>query len=836
MAANARLRQKNPDEFQVFNNEDLEVVISKDPDDIFNEDGSQVTTNPDGSIVVDFNPKKEDGLNQGFYQNLADGQIDDGELERIASELVSDIENDARSREEWLRIRERGIELLGYRLEDPRGDLGTSSAPLEGMSTVRHPLLSEAVLRFQANARGELLPAAGPVKVRTDMPPPPNNMPTGLQGVEDLAGALEKDFNHYLTTTANEYYPDTDRMLFLTGFGGLGIKKVYNCPIRRRPVSESVDASDLIVSNAVANLQSSGRITHRIKMRPSILKRMQLVGAYRDVDLPMSIAIAAPSNPVEKKIGEIQGIKPATTTQRLDDLDQELYESYCELDIDGLEHKEKGKVTGLRLPYKVTIHVASNTILEVRRNWLKTDPLFMPREYFVDYPFVPAFGFYPLGLVHILGNTTITLTAAWREMIDNGMFSNFPGFIYAKQAGRQLSNQFRVPPGGGIGLDTGGGNIRDSIMPLPYKDVSAAFAGFIQHVEEYGQKLGSTAEMNIGEGKQDAPVGTTLALIEQATKLMDAVHKRLHASQAREFQLLKERFKEDPEAFWRFNRKPTFQWEKAQFLAALENSMIVPVADPNNPTSLHRIAKSTAIKQLQAASPLLYDARAVDERIMKVTGVDPEGLFLDQPAPPPPDPRLEAIKAKTEQEQVRSRMTELQAKIKAATSAQSSEDRAADRESRERIEEMKLEHERLRIQEEAIIHAFDAEKVANQAQQQVAMKEREGQQKLALLEAQHRQKMLHDNEKSRMELMAKAMEVQAKAKLQAQEIQTKAGLAPIAGGDKISQGREQHETKLRQQDETHTQKLKHASEMHDANLKAAKSMAKVKPKAPKKAK
>ncbi len=829
MAANARLRPKNPDE-KVYSDEDVEVTVTDDPSEL-KDDGAQITTNPDGSVVVDFKPKKpEDGLNQGFYNNLADGKIEDGELERISSELMDDIENDARSRDEWLRIRERGIELLGYRLEDPRGDLGTSSAPLEGMSTVRHPILSEAVLRFQANARGELLPASGPVKVRSDTPPPPDGA-QGIQGTEDLAQALETDFNHYLTTTAVEYYPDSDRMLFLTGFGGLGIKKVFNCPLRRRPVSESVDASDLIVSNAATDLRSSGRITHRIKMRPSILKRMQLVGAYRDVELVMTSA--ADPTLVEKKIGEIQGIKPQTTTQRQDDLDQELYESYCELDIEGLEHKEKGKVTGLRLPYKVTIHVASRKVLEVRRNWLKNDELYMPREYFVDFPFVPAFGFYPLGLVHILGNTAITLTAAWREMIDNGMFSNFPGFIYSKQAGRQLSNQFRVPPGGGIGLDTGGGNIRDSIMPLPYKDVSAAFAGFIQHVEEYGQKLGSTAEMNIGEGKQDAPVGTTLALIEQATKLMDAVHKRLHASQAREFNLLKERFKEDPEAFWRFNPKPALPWEKAQFLAALNNSSVVPVADPNNPTSLHRIAKATAIKELQKASPLLYNAQAVDKRIFKVVGVDPEGLFLDTPAPPPPDPRIEAIKAKTEQAQVTAQMTEVQAKIKAATSAQSSQDRAMDRESRERIEHLKLEHERLRIQEEAIIHAFDAEKAKVAMEHNLALKAREGTQKMHISQLEHQQKMQQGHEKNQMDLAAKAMKVQADAKLKGEEIQAKAGIAPIAEGDKVSHAREQHDTKLEQQKETHTQKLQHTKEMHDANLKAAKKMAAVKPKAPK---
>lgn len=838
MASNARLRVINPDEHKIIPLDGLDITITDDPSDVLDESGALTITNPDGSVVVDFSPKNSlDDYDHGFYTNLSDGKIEEGELDRIASELMGDIENDIRSREEWLRIRERGIELLGYKLEDPRGDIGTTSAPLEGMSTVRHPLLSESVLRFQANARGELLPASGPVKVRNDSPPPPEGE-DGIQASEDLASALEIDFNHYLTVTCREYYPDTDRMLFSVGFGGLGIKKVYNCPIKRRPVSESVDASDLIVSNAATDLQSSGRITHRIKMRPSILKRMQLVGAYRDVDLIYASPVLP--TPVEKKIGDIQGIKPQASIQRPDDLDQELYETYCELDIQGMEHKEKGRITGLRLPYKVTIHVASRKVLEVRRNWLKGDKLFMPREYFVDYPFVPAFGFYPLGLVHILGNTTVTLTAAWREMIDNGMFSNFPGFIYAKQAGRQLSNQFRVPPGGGIGLDTGGGNIRDSIMPLPYKDVSAAFAGFIQHVEEYGQRLGSVAEMNIGEGKQEAPVGTTLALIEQATKLMDAVHKRLHAAQAKEFQLLKERFKEDPEAFWRFNKKPAVPWEKEQFLQALENHNVVPVADPNNPTSLHRIAKATAIKQLQTASPLLYDAMAVDKRIMRVVGVDSEGLFLPEPAPPPPDPRMEAIKGKMEAEQLRQQSAAIQAQIKAAMAAQTSEDKAADRASRERVEQLKIDLERLRIQEEAIIHAHDAEKTQIQMQQTMQMKAQEGQQKLALDQAQHQQKMAHEQEKAKMDLVSKSMEVQANAKIKAMELEQQAQLTQQqtqnkldtfrqANEGKLEQEHERHQTKLDMQHDIHQQKLDHAKELNKEKVKATKAMTKVKP-------
>src|SRR3990167_2673274 len=724
------------------------------------QDGARKIELPDGSVSIDLNPDLSKGKDKSdsFYENLVE-KIDEGELARIANELLSAIDLEDQSRKEWLETRARGITLLGLKVEDPRSDTGTASAPLEGMSTVRHPLLLEAVLRFQANARGELLPASGPVKVRNDtpvaprplkmghnggptmepampqmmppqmgappmpgmsgngpvpspvpqvpMPPPPP--PLGpVEGMssenEELAQALETDMNHYLTSTATEYYPDTDRMLFYVGFGGSGFKKVYNCPLRQRPVSESVDAADIIVSNAASDLGNVGRLTHRIKMRPSILKRMQLIGAYRDVLLA---AASSPSTTVvEQKVAEIQGVKPQTM-QRPSDTDQEIYETYCELDIQGFEHKEKGEPTGLQLPYKVTLHKESSQVLEVRRNWDKNDKQCLPKEYFVDFPFVRGLGFYGIGLIHILGNTTNALTAAWRELIDVGMFANFPGFIYAKQLGRQLTNQFRVPPGGGIPLDIGTGKIQDNVMALPYKDVGSAFVAFITHVEEVGQRVGGTADIAVGEGKQEAPVGTTLALIEQATKVMDAVHKNLHAAQAREFKLLKERFREDPEAFWRHNKKPAKEWKKEQFIQALNDCDLVPVADPNNPTSLHRIAKATALKVLQKDSPQLYDPMAVDQRIMRITGIDPTGLFLPKPAPPPPDPRFAAIKSKADAQAKLAEIQELQARVAAASKLQQIEDNKAERASRERIEQMKLELQKMRLTEESIIHAHD---------------------------------------------------------------------------------------------------------------------------------
>lgn len=736
------------------------------------EKGASKTENPDGSLSIDFSPKssKASGGKKDWYTNLAD-EIDSGELSRISSEILEGIQQDDQSRRDWLETRARGISLLGLKLNEPKGE-----ATSEGVSTVQHPLLLEATLRFQANARGELLPASGPIKIRNDapvapkpppappppppipsptmqqppqggqnpmpamqgqsggMPPPPSPgggqaappipgapppgqppapPPTGLMAPpnpvipggmttasDELAEALETDLNHWITTVATEYYPDTDRMLFWVGCGGQGIKKVYNCPLRRRPVSESIDAEDLIVSNAETNLENCGRITHRIKMRPSVLKRMQMVDAYRDVELSTS-QMQLP-DPVKEKKQEIQGITPQA--QRPQDADHEIYECYCELDIAGFEHTSKGKITGLQLPYVVTIHKESRQVLAVRRNWREDDKMCMAKEYFVDFAFVRALGFYGIGLIHILGNTTSALTAAWRIQLDAGMFSCFPGFIYAKQFGRQLTNQFRVPPGAGIPLDTGNLRIQDAVMPLPYKEPGSAFMQLTQNIQELGQRVGGTAEIQVGEGKQDAPVGTTLALIEQATKTMDAVHKRLTAAQGKEFQLLKERFKEDPESFWRHNKKTTYQWQKAQFIEALDNSNLVPVADPNNPTSMHRIAKAVVIKTLQGSAPDLYDPIAVDTRIMRITGIDPEGLFRQTPAQPPPNPNLIAAQAKEKANEQQVQSQQLQMMLKMKIQEMQSQDKAADRQSREKTEQMKIMLERLKIQEETIIH------------------------------------------------------------------------------------------------------------------------------------
>ena len=581
----------------------------------------------DGSITVSLDGKplneREGRGPGGWFDNLVD-DIDQAELYRISDTLLRGIDDDLQSRKEWIEDRATGINLLGLKVDIP-GTQGTADgAPVEGMSKVRHPLLLEAVLRFQANARSELLPTDGPVKIRND------NNNADLQQ-DQLARALERDLNHYLTSVASEYYPDTDRMLLMLGFGGTAFKKVYYCPLRNRPVSETVDASDLIVNNSATDLRNAKRVTHRTFLRPSTVRRLQLLGVYRDVDLMQ------PKQPdldaQQRAERAVQGV--IDNSMNPDDRDREIYECYCELNIASFEHRWKGKETGLEIPYRVTIDVSSREILSIVRNYDESeDKRELPeaRTNFVKYQFVPGFGFYDIGLLHILGNTTNAATAGWREMLDAGMFANFPGFLMADTGARQNTNIFRVPPGGGALVKTGGMPISQAIMPLPYKEPGQAMMNLISNMVETGQRVGGTAEIAVGEGRADAPVGTTLALIDQAMKVLNSVHKRMHSAQAEEFKLLVRCFKDNPESFWRCQSKPSYPWDEETFLRAINDCDLVPQADPNTASQTQRMMKIMGLKQLQQASPALYDPIAIDSAALQAMGWSNPQQFMVPPS------------------------------------------------------------------------------------------------------------------------------------------------------------------------------------------------------------
>lgn len=637
---------------------DLDMIVlgglpEFDPDqptsiDIPNDDGTVTITLPDTSL-----PKPD----IAFDDNLADVLPDDV-MSRIAEDLLEAIEQDERDRAEWLQQRADGLDLLGTKIERPGGgNVGTSSTAVPGQSTVRDGILGDACERFRANAFAELCPSNGPCKVE--------DYGSETAETDGLAEDFEKDFNYYLTTVATEYYPDTNKMLWWTGYASGMFKKVYRCPIRNRPVSESVDGSDLIVPSNATDLRNAGRITHQIAMRQNVVRLMQILGHYRDV------ALTAPTpqrNALQNKEGDITGLN--ANQYREKDQTYTIYECYTDLDIPGFEHEINGEVSGLAVPYIVVIDKDSRTVLAIRRNW--TEPADKPegdddtetdqgeqlpiaKIPFVLFPYSLGLGFYGTGLLHKLGNYAMAITAMLRECIDAGMFASFPGFLFAKPVGRQLQNEFRVPPGGGAPIDVSavpGGNINNAVMPLPYKDVSTAMVALMQQTRDNASRIGGTAESPTGEGVANAPVGSVLAAIDQATRVEGGVHKMLYAAQKEELGLLKELFRDDPEALWRDNKRPAMGSDKATRLArfkqALEQCELVPASDPNVPSHMHRLAKANAYLQMAMGLPGTFNMQNVAARwgaMVKIDDMQKDFAPTPPPGPPPMDPATQATLA-----------------------------------------------------------------------------------------------------------------------------------------------------------------------------------------------
>jgi hypothetical protein len=699
------IRQPAPEEGAIPPGGDTVIEIMDDGQDTptIDKDGAILEIqHADGSLTISLdgkpiNDNRQERDETDWYRNLVD-DVSSGVLNGISQDLLRGIRDDISSRNDWIEDRAQGIKLLGLKIEIPGLQGATDGAPVEGMSKVRHPLLLEAVLRFQANARSELLPTDGPVKIRND-----NNNAT-LQN-DQLANALENDLNHYLTATATEYYPDTDRMLLMLGFGGTSFKKVYFCPLRNRPVSESVDANDLIVNNAATDLRNAKRITHRSYMRPSTVKRLQILGVYADIDL--STPKAPDYDSVQREKNAQQGI--STESINPEDRDREIYEVYCELDLPGFEHKHKNKPSGLEIPYIVTIDFSSQQILSIVRNYAEDDQeLPTARRRFVKYTFVPGMGFYDIGLLHILGNTTNAITAAWRELLDAGMYNNFPGFLMADTGARQNTNIFRVPPGGGALVKTNGMPINQAIMPLPYKEPSGALMNLVTQMSETGMRVGGTSEVMVTEGKPDAPVGTTLAMIEQAQKVLNSVHKRMHAAQSEEFEMLVECFKEHPESFWQKRKKPAYPWDEKTFVDALDNYYFVPQADPNTSSQTQRLMKVLALKQLVASNPSLYDPIAVDTAALQALGwSNPQQFMIPASAQGKPPPEL------------------MQAMAKAQNDKSNAEARMMDSQTRAAESQARLELDRQRLEMEMGKNQGDPAKMAQIETQRMEIQQRE---------------------------------------------------------------------------------------------------------------
>lgn len=653
---------------------------------------------PDGGVVVQLNPPRAAGLGPTaedpakFYRNLV-GEIEDGQLSIIAETLIDQITVDDNSRTQALQDRARAMDLLGLKIEGPRSDAGDSAASGTGWASVTNPLLLENCLKGWATAVGELLPAEGPAKIDNE----------GEEGAEadELADAFERDFNWYLTTGAPEYMPDTSQMLLWgTYFGGSGFKKIYVCPLRRRPVSDSVDMKDMIVSDTTKDLGACERITHQMMIRPSKLKRLQARGYYRDT--PMVMPSAPAPNVVDEKIAGIQGTQTDATKQnRPEDTPFVLWETQCELNLAAFAPKEFAD-RDIALPFLVTLEKDSRTVLAIRRDWKPEDEDCARKRMYVKYPYIPGPGFFGTGMLNLLGNSSQAMTAAWREALDTGMAANFPGGLIAKAGARQNSSTLTPRPGEFTPVETGGLPIRDAIMEMPYKDVTPGLMSLMDKILGQAEKVGTAAEVPIGEGIQNVPVGTMMAHIEQATKIMSAAHKGMHRAQSEELQLLADLFREDPEAFWRGNKKARNYWDEQKLLLALENYDLVPKSDPNVPSHVHRMMKVLALGEL-AASPVFGPKLDIDQildRILVAIKENPMALRkkVDPNAPPPP-PSPDEIAAQA-------KMTDAQ--TKARKQAAEEQQHTADQEMEQKKIDAALQDKTVDLARDLVIHANDA--------------------------------------------------------------------------------------------------------------------------------
>lgn len=588
-------------------------------------DGNLEIPTPDGGVVVQFNPQKVDGAAgdddlSKFYRNLVDS-IGDGKLLTIAAELHEAVEADDNSRKGSLSNRSKGMDLLGLQIEDPKA--GDGAAAMDGMSVVTNPLLLDAILKGWANAQAEFLPADGPCKVE-DWGEEPN------QAQDDLAEVYERDMNYFLTSICTEYAPETSHMLLWgTFFGGAGFKKVYMDPMKKRPTSQKVDAQNLIVSDATTDLKSCERITHQIMMRQSVMKRFQMKSIYRDVALTPPTPT---TDEVTQKTADIQGVN--ATRSRPEDEPYTLWETQCELDLDEFAPSGfKGK--GIPLPYCVTMDKDTMQILAIRRDWKPEDEECERKRMYVKYPYVPGPGFYGTGLLNILGNSTAAMTAAWRICLDSGMLAAFPGFLVAKLGGRQNTSDMVVSPATGTPIETNGMPIKDVVMDLPYKEAGPGLMELIKQITEQAKAAGASAEIPVGEGVQNVPVGTMLAHIETATKLMAATHKGMHNAQDEELALIADLFRENPESFWKGNKRAKKYWDETKLIQALNTVTLVPKSDPNIPSHIHRTMKAVALVELKQ-TPLgaLLDDTEVLKRVLFAMREDAKGLLK---APPPPN-------------------------------------------------------------------------------------------------------------------------------------------------------------------------------------------------------
>ena len=544
-----------------------------------------------GDVEIEIEPTEDD---DEFSKNLAE-DIPDDVLAALASELIGDYESDVSARKDWVQTYVDGLELLGLKIEE-------RTEPWPGACGVYHPLLTEAVVKFQAETMMETFPAAGPVKSKIIGKETPEK--------KKAAERVQEDMNYQLTDVMKEYRPEHERMLWGLGLAGNAFKKVYYDPSLGRQVSMYAPAEDVVVPYGASSLADAERITHVMRKNKNDLKRLQHEGFYRDIDLGEPTQTM---DEVEKRIAEKMGFR-ATQDDRF-----KLLEIQVDLDLKGYEHKDEdsGEETGIALPYIVTIEKGTTNILAIRRNWEPDDDLCQKRTHFVHYGYIPGFGFYNFGLVHLIGAFAKSGTSILRQLVDAGTLSNLPGGFKTRGL-RTKGDDTPISPGEFRDVDVPSGTMRDNIMPLPYKEPSQVLAALLNQIIEEGRKFAGAVELQTSDMSAQAPVGTTLAILERQLKTMSAVQARIHYSMKQEFKLLK--------VIIRDYTPPTYSYEPEEGGRRAKQSDydqvdIIPVSDPNAATMAQKVVQYQAALQLAQTAPQLYDLPLLHRQMLDVLGI-----------------------------------------------------------------------------------------------------------------------------------------------------------------------------------------------------------------------
>mgnify|MGYP003642149896 FL=1 len=596
--------------------------VSLDDEAFPDTPGLNIELEDDGSVVVDFDPFVGRTSEGDFYDNLAE-EVEDRVSSRISSDLLEQYEANKDGRKDWADTYRTGLELLGFKYEE-------RSEPFRGATGVTHPLLAEAVTQFQAQAFGELLPAGGPVNTQILGKIDPE--------VEAQAERVRTYMNYQITSVMKEYTPEFDQMLFYLPLAGSTFKKVYYDEFLGRAVSKFVPAEQLVVPYTATDLETAENVTHVIQISENELRKKQVAGFYVDVDVE-----ASQSDPsgLREEMDEISGIEPS----RLDS-EVTLLECHVDLDLEGFEDMgEDGEPTGIKLPYVVTVSEDDGTVLSIRRNYKPDDENRKKNQYFVHFKFLPGFGFYGLGLIHMIGGLSRTATAALRQLIDAGTLSNLPaGF---KTRGLRIRNDDEpLSPGEFRDVDSPGGAIRDSLMLLPYKGADQTLFQLMGFCVEAGQRFAAVSNLQVGDGNQQAAVGTTIAMLEQGAKVMSAIHKRMHHAQKDEFVLLAKVFGESLPEEYPYNVVGAERTVKAEDFD--ERVDVVPVSDPNIFSMSQRVTLAQTELQLAQSAPELHNMYEAFRRMYKAIGVkDVDSILkvVDQEEESPKDPAVENSEA-----------------------------------------------------------------------------------------------------------------------------------------------------------------------------------------------